>query len=239
MIMMEIVTVDVPALLGLDVSDGEQLYACNVTNRLIHHEILSRPGERLRYKDTWRIPLKRHDSELYAPMNFRESAFYTTAQLRKLHLQFAHSSAGKMYNLLKNCGTEAVTAQTLQELENIVAKCEPCQRIRNGPMRFRVIMGHENIRFNSRVYIDIMYIDGIPVLHIVDEATCFSAARFLPNVSTDAVWDAIFFCWSTIYTGLPLYVTVDEDAQFRNTFDDLSAIHAIELEKAGVQSHNG
>ena len=44
---MDIVTVDVPALLGLDVLDGENLYADNLRNRLVHRQILSGPGEPL------------------------------------------------------------------------------------------------------------------------------------------------------------------------------------------------
>ena len=31
---------------------------------------------------------------------------------------------------------------------------------------------------------DVMYLNGAPVLHIVDEATHFSAAKFLPGMST-------------------------------------------------------
>ena len=45
--------------------------------------------------------------------------------------------------------------------------------------------------FNARSYVDIMYLDGRTVINIVDEATSFSTARFLPNVSTDSVWDTI------------------------------------------------
>ena len=142
-------------------------------------------------------------------MCFTNYTFYTTAQLQKFHRQFAHPSAGTLYNLLKKAGLEAVDAKTMEQLEDIVSRCEPCQRIRNAPLRFRVSMGHEDVRFNARAYIDIMYLDGRPVLHIVDEATRFSAARFLPKTTTDAVWEAIIMCWSSVYTGLPHYIMVD------------------------------
>ena len=49
---MDIVTVDILALLGLDVLDGENLYADNVTNRLVHRQVLYGPGEPLMYEDT-------------------------------------------------------------------------------------------------------------------------------------------------------------------------------------------
>ena len=186
----------------------------------------------------WSTPLTRHDNHLYEEMAFPTTVFYTTAQLRNFHHQFAHLSDGKLYNLLKKAGLEAVEAQTLETLEKITAECEPCQRIRNAPLRFKVAMGHEDIRFNSRVYIDIMYLDGRPVLHIVDKSTRFSAARFLTKMTTDAVWEAIVLCWSSVYTGLPQWIMVDEGAQFRNVFAELAALYDIKLEKSGIQSHN-
>lgn len=48
---MDVVPVDVPAFLGLDVLDAEQLHADNVTNRLVHCEVLSRKKDTLKYKD--------------------------------------------------------------------------------------------------------------------------------------------------------------------------------------------
>lgn len=59
---------------------------------------------------------------------------------------------------------------------------------------------------------DIMYIEGTTVLHIVDEATRFSAAPFLPNVSTNAIWEALLHCWGTVYTVLPNRILVDQEA---------------------------
>ena len=39
-------------------------------------------------------------------------------------------------------------------------------------------MGAKNIRFQATVHIDFMYIEKAPVLHMVDDATHFSAAHF-------------------------------------------------------------
>ena len=83
-----------------------------------------------------------------------------------------------------------------------------------------------------------MYLDGHPVLHMVDEATRFSSARFLPKVSTDAVWDAIVLCWSSVYTGFSYTIAVDEVSQFRKVFAELTAIHDVNVQKSGVESHN-
>ena len=83
-----------------------------------------------------------------------------------------------------------------------------------------------------------MYLDGRPVLHIVDGERRFSAASFLPKISKDAVWDAIVLCWSSVYTGHPQNMMVDEGSQFRKVFAELASIHDVNLEKSGVESHN-
>ncbi len=181
MALLDIVPVNFPALLGLDVLEFEQKYTYYVTNRLVHLDILSNAGEPLRFEDRWHVPLTRHDGHLYARMNFPVVIFYTTKQLLRLHRQFAHSSAEKLYNLLKIAGLDAVGRQTLEKLEGRVSRYEPCQRIRNAQRRFRVTLGQEIVRFNAEAYIDIIYLDSRPVLHIVDSATRFSAARFLPK----------------------------------------------------------
>ncbi len=110
-VLMGLVPVDVPALLGLLVLVSEQLYACNVANRLIHRKILSKPGQPLMYEDSWFVPLQRYESHLYAPMSFRKHTFYSTAQFLKLHKKFAHPSASNLYSLLKKAGTDAVSAK--------------------------------------------------------------------------------------------------------------------------------
>ena len=54
-ILLDIVSVDIPALLGLDVLDAECLYADNVTNRLVHRNVTSKEGMPLKYLDLWSV----------------------------------------------------------------------------------------------------------------------------------------------------------------------------------------
>ena len=60
---------------------------------------------------------------------------------------------------------KTVTPETLKKLEIIAAKCEPCQKVANSPLRFKTSMYAENVQFKSLVYIEIMSIDGRLVLH--------------------------------------------------------------------------
>ena len=95
-VLMDIVPVNIPALLRLDVLDFESLYANNVTNCLVHRQVTSRPSAELAVRDTWSVPIFHHHGHLYAKMSLPPTNFYTTAQLNKLHKQFAHPSATKL-----------------------------------------------------------------------------------------------------------------------------------------------
>ena len=48
-----------------------------------------------------------------------------------------------------------------------------------------------------------LYLDGKPVLHVVDEATAFQAAKFLKDMSAKTTWDTLRICWIDIYQGPP------------------------------------
>ena len=235
-VILDIVELDIPALLGLDIIDAYGLVADTVNNRLVH----LRKGES---KPIWHVPLTRADNHVYAEMLLPPQVFYTTDQLRKLHKRFAHPSADKLYQLLKRASREHVSSETLDSLKKIGEECEPCQRIARGPHRFRVSLGNEDTRFNQRVFIDIMYIDGLPILHVIDEATRFSAARFLTKsegtkVSTLNIWQALIECWAAVYTGMPNVITTDSGSQFRDTFIDICALHDVKVQTTGVESHN-
>ena len=118
--------------------------------------------------------------------------------MRKLHKQFAHPSAVKLYDLLKASGINAVTPRTLEKLEYISFTCEPCQKIRTAPKRYRVTIGVDNTHLNAKVYIDFMYIEGVPLLHMIDDATHFSAAQFIEPLATESVWETILTLWETV-----------------------------------------
>lgn len=97
------------------------------------------------------------------------------------------------------------------------------------PTRFRVSLGAENVNFNEHLFMDVMYLDGKPVLHIVNEGIHFSAAAFLPNVSKKTVWAKILECWATIYTGLPHKIIVEQGSAIGELFVSLGAASKVEV----------
>lgn len=106
-------------------------------------------------------------TDIYARIKFPVYIFYTTGQLRKPLLQLSQPSASKLQHLLGRAGIQAVNSGTLKLLQETFKSCEPCQRIRNGPLRFCVAMGHEDVRFNSR---------GTYGYHVLGWATIFGLA---------------------------------------------------------------
>ena len=127
-ILPDVVDLDIPALIGLDDLNGNCLMVDNISNRLMHRVVISVCP--LEIVDKWWVSLIRDQHHLYVHLHVPTSAFYTTKQLRKLHPQFAHPLPVKLYYLLKKAELEVVDSNTLHQLENIVAQCDPCNELR-------------------------------------------------------------------------------------------------------------
>lgn len=131
-------------------------------------------------------------------MRFPINVHFKRSQLAKLHRNFFHPSASKLFNLIKKARREHANKETLRILQDTTKRFDPCQRIKPGPYGFRVSLGTENLRLNERIFMDIMNLGSHPVLHIADEATHFSAASFLTKISTVELWEAFMRCWSSV-----------------------------------------
>ncbi|SLM34773.1 integrase and r domain-containing protein [Lasallia pustulata] len=93
-------------------------------------------------------------------------------------------------------------------LEHLIKYCSHCQKHGKLPGRFKFIL-RDDVNFNYSIIVDIMYIDNSPILHIVDEATRFQAAKWLSNISAKHTWDILRLCWIDVYIGPPDYIIHD------------------------------
>lgn len=59
-----------------------------------------------------------------------------------------------------------------------------------------------------------MYIEGRVVPHIIDEATRYNAARWLPNLSAKTTWDTLRMAWIDTYLGPPDFIVTDAGKNF-------------------------
>jgi len=216
----DVVAADIPPLLGLDVIDRESLTPDVAFNVLAKRRRKTTADGTPIYIEEWSIPMWRAASRhSYVALSISHPTYFTRTQLQKLHRQFFHPSAEKLYNLLRRTRPENTTPATRKMLEDITARCDPCQRIRRGPTRFRVSLG---------------------VLHMVDDETKFSAAAILHRTNAGYIWDTFLKCWAAVYTGLPNRILVDQGTQLGKSqeFINIVGLHNVEFEGTGIEAHS-
>lgn len=164
----------------------------------------------------------------------RAECHLTEAEIRQLHRRFGHPSARRLQTVLERAGHE-VNEKVLQRLAKY---CEACQKNGASPGRFKFTL-KDDYDFNFEIYIDVVTIDGHPVLHVVDSSTRFQAARWLHDMTPKALWEALRACWIDVYTGPPNIVVHDpgsnlDCAEFRIN----CASMAITAKQVPLEAHN-
>lgn len=175
-----------------------------------------------------------HPSDTTVPVHFQEEShgsgghlyirwnhstvLYTKPELKKLHLQFGHPSNDALLNLLKRATPDKMTPSVKKTLADIVKNCSPCQEYGPSASRFRVTMPMDEIVFNHEIEIDIFWIDGNPVLHIIDRGTRYSVCKYVEKFDGPYLWNLILEFWITVFTGFPSIIAADRQPAFRSTF---------------------
>ena len=150
-----------------------------------------------------------------------------------------HPSVGKLYNLLKRANPEKATPKVQKLLEEISQHCASCTTFSVPPFRFRATIPPEDIIFNREVAIDLMWLNGKPVLHVVDTATNFQNAVFLKSKSTDDIWNDFIDCWTSVHVGFPEIIRLDRESSFTSDqFRKNAKTVGVDLQFSGIESHN-
>ena len=158
----------------------------------------------------------------------------TSTELSRLHRRFGHPSSNKLANLIERSGHDF----DRQALNKLTKFCTHCQKHAKSPGRFKFTLRDDSIDFNGSVFLDIMYINGQPVLHIIDEATKFQAARWLKDVSAATTWDTLKECWIDTYLGPPDRLTHDAGRNFASReFRQNAATTGININVVPVEAH--
>ncbi|EFQ90452.1 hypothetical protein PTT_12962, partial [Pyrenophora teres f. teres 0-1] len=119
--------------------------------------------------------------------------------------------AARLYKVLVKAGHDDIDRTLLDKINKF---CHQCQITAKALGRFRFTLRDENLDFNSRVIVDIMYINQKPVLYAVDEATAFQAARFLRDMKASITWDTLRAMWIDMYVGPPDTIATDAGTNF-------------------------
>jgi hypothetical protein len=164
------------------------------------------------------------------------TTLYTEVEVRKLHRAFGHPSVEKLANLLKTARPDEVNADVRQAIDALSKECDVCSRTGTAPRRFKLTMGMDDVQFNHVVAVDVMFLDGKMVLHMVDEATHFQAASFLKNGSAEETWNVLSRSWSRMYLGPPDFLRIDQGTNFTaREFVDSAAGEGISVLEAPIE----
>lgn len=220
-----IVNLDIPLLLGLDV-----LTQLRATIDFAEDVLSSKEG-------SWSLQLQRKLGHLYIVWD--HEVCFTESEVQRLHKHFYHPTDDRLMALIRRAKPGEDTAETRSTVEKIRRACGICQRNAQEPMRFRVSMPEAECVFNRTVALDLMYLEGKSVLHCVDKDTRFNAAAFLPAETTRAVWMEFVRIWVNAYVGYPDSIAADQGTQFvSEEFVSLCQHSGIRLKPSGVESHN-
>ena len=162
-----------------------------------------------------------------------DSCFLTATELSRLHRRFGHPSVDRFHRLLEKSGHEIEK----YAIEKLTKFCRSCQMQGKSPGRFKFKLP-EDLDFNHTIYVDIFHLNGKPVLHVIDEATAFSAARFIRDLSTKTVWEALRFCWIDTYLGPPDLIVHDAGTNFTSQeFRQSASSLGISTKCVPVEAH--
>ena len=109
---------------------------------------------------------------------------------------------------------------------------------RKSPGRFKFTL-KDDYDFNYSVVIDVLYLEGRPVLQVVDSSTRFQAARFLKDMSAIVAWETLKLCWIDTYLGPPDIVVYDAGKNFALAeFRRIAKAISIDIKEVPVEAHN-
>ena len=221
----QVVPTNTPFLFSLADMDKYNVYFNNVRNILVHgdkeYPVIRKWGH------PWLLIDEPEKSIAWCHL--------TETELRQLHRRFGHPAADRLHRVLTRAGYEDVEKVTIDKLTKF---CHQCQMHSTAPGRFKFTL-NDDMEFNFQILVDIMFIDGKPILHVIDAATSFQAARFLRDMTAKEVWDTLRMAWIDTYVGPPDTLVSDAGTNFTSAeFKANARIMAIKVEEVPVEAHN-
>jgi hypothetical protein len=164
-----------PFLLSLDDIDTLGVYFNNLTNVLVTQQGNVLVVRRFRHSFLlWNSSLQ---GFIIDSFNYT-SCYLTNVELQRVHRRFGHPSVARLQKVLERAGHDI----DKQALEYLTKYCVHCQRHGQSPSRFKFNL-RDDVQFNYSIIVDIFYIGGRPVLHVVDEGTRYQAGKWLQNIT--------------------------------------------------------
>ena len=151
----------------------------------------------------------------------------------KLHRQFAHPPPDRLIKLIENSNYK--NEELNNKIKEISINCEVCKKYKKRSPRPTVGMPVAT-HFNQVVAMDIKFIEGQPILHLIDCLTRYSAATVVPNKKPETIISAIFKIWITIF-GPPGTFLSDNGGEFVNEqFISMGEAYNIRVRTTAAES---
>ena len=130
----------------------------------------------------------------------------------KLHLQFGHAPSHKTIQLLKDAGQN--DADYFKLIDSTVSECDVCKQFQKS--KSRPTVGFSLARdFNDVVSMDLKFIQSHGIIHLIDNATRFSAAAVIKSKKKEEIVEKIFMNWIQLF-GCPGIFFSDNGGEFNN-----------------------
>jgi len=224
----DVIKLNVPFLLGLDTLDRYKIYVNNVTDELVC------------VNEGVNLPTTCSDGHVFYSWEWNSDILFTFPELVHIHRHFFNAKPERLNAVMRRAKNEDAVPETLQRLQDVAATCDVTQRLAKEPGRFRAALPEGDVIFNLVVLIDLMFLNGRAVLHIVNKDTLFSAATYLRDgQSTAAVWDAYMSVWVNKYADYSKHIYVDAGTKLQAVeYKALPHAAGVRVYDSGVESHN-
>ena len=124
-------------------------------------------------------PVVRKFGHVYLEWKREDAVLFSRSEMLKFHRGFRHPTDTKLLNLIRKARPQEATEATTRILKEISKSCNTCQRLGLQPSRFKTALPTlQEVKFGEEISMDLMFIEGRAILHIVDTATRFSSAIF-------------------------------------------------------------
>jgi hypothetical protein len=190
LINVDVVKAEVPFLIGLDTLDAVAMIVDTVEN------------EFRAPKAGWSVPIIRKFGHVYLEWRPTDKIMFTRHDLQKVQHNTLHPTNQTLIELIKGAKREDFDEGGKKILQVISASCMTCLFIGPKPFRFRAVIPEEadKLVFCDELSIDLMWIEGDAVLHVVDTAPRLSATTYLDTSGADygqgvdGIWSALIVC---------------------------------------------
>lgn len=150
-----------------------------------------------------------------------------------------HPSTGSLFNLVNRAYPQNINEQIQQLLQENADDCEHCPKHSVPLFRFPASIPNEKIILNRELLLDLIWLDGKAVLHVLVNETGFQNERFIRNKTAEGQWTDFINCWASVYTDFRETICVDRERTFLySAFKENKTQVGIDLEFSAIEANN-